>query len=127
MQNAGQKAGSGLGSPPCLFGFVVDRDFERAQEAMVLGGEFDFSGSLESALGLLILGSSDLFLIFLFFTLFATVEADGSFENQKDVVAGSLDFADRFCDPVRIGKGIVNRVSQFLHELLQWLFHNVSL
>ena len=83
---------------------------------MILGGEFDFSGGLESAFGLLLAGSFDLFLI-LFFTFIATVEADGSFENQKDVVAGSLDFADRFRDPVGLGKGIVNCVSQFLHEL----------
>ena len=41
--------------------------------------------------------------------------------------AGLLDFADRFRDPVGLGKGIVNRVSQFLHEVLQWLFHRVPL
>jgi hypothetical protein len=66
------------------------------------------------------------FLFLVFAVLISPVEADRSLQNKKDVVARSLDLADRFRDPVGFGKGIVDRVSQFLHEVLQWLFHKLS-
>ena len=45
--------------------------------------------------------------------------------TKKTSYPGFLDLADRLRDPVGLGKGIVNRVSQFLHEVFQWLFHRV--
>src|SRR5215472_5170320 len=91
---------------------------------MVLRGEFDLSGSFEFWFGLLC--GFDLLLFFLL-VFVATVEADSRFQDQEDVVTGSLDLADRLRDPVGLGKGIVDRVPQFLHEVLQWLFHRYSL
>ena len=81
---------------------------------------------LESQLAVNHVGHFQLFVLFLLLAVFVTpVKADRRFQNQEYVVAGFLDLADRFRDPVGLGKGIVDRVSQFLHELLQWLFHRV--
>ena len=87
---------------------------------MILGGELDFTGGFKAALGL-----AQLFPVFGFIILIAPVESDGCFEHQEDVVSRPLDFADRLRDPVRLGKGIVDRVSQFLHETLQRFIHAV--
>ncbi len=54
------------------------------------------------------------------------IEADGRFQNQKHVIPGALDFADRLRDPVGLGEGIVDGIPQFLHEVLQWLVHRYS-
>ena len=42
----------------------------------------------------------------------------GRFQHEEDVIAGSFNLADRFRDPIGLGKGIVDGVSQFLHEVL---------
>ena len=102
----------------------VDGDLQCAQEAMILRRELDFAGCFEiPRLGLL--GQLRVRILFLFAVFVAPVKPDGGFQNQEDIVAGTLDFADRFRDPVGLGKGIVDRVSQFLHEVLQRLFHRV--
>ena len=59
--------------------------------------------------------------------LIPPVKADSRFQDEEDVVTGSLDFPDCLRNPVGFGEGIVNRVSQLLHEVLQWLFHRFPL
>ena len=81
---------------------------------MILRSEFDFAGSLEVPLGFL----GHLEFLVIFAVLVSPVEADRRFQNQENVVARPLDLPDRLCDSVRLGKGIVDRVSQFLHEML---------
>ena len=76
-------------------------------------------------LRLRLFGGLDLLVLFLFPVLVPPVKADRRFQDEENVVAGSFDFADRLRDPVGLGKGIVDRVSQFLHQVLQWLFHRV--
>src|SRR5580693_9005432 len=97
---------------------------------MVLGGKLDPPGGLESSLRFL--GHLGLALVFLLYLGIAgvfvpPVETDGCLQNEENIVPGLLDFADRLGDPVGLGKGIVDRVSQFLHEVLQWLVHRYSL
>jgi hypothetical protein len=93
---------------------------------VVLGSELDLARRLESLRDLRLFCRLDLFL-FLLLVFVAPVEPDRRFQHEEHVVARSLDFADRLRDPVGLGKGIVDRVSQFLHEVLQWLFHRDSL
>ena len=50
-------------------------------------------------------------------------DADGGFENQKNVVAAFLDAGHDFGDRFGIGKRLVDRFSEFFHELLQLLIH----
>jgi len=97
---------------------VVNRDFQRAQKAMILRGELDFARGFEIAPGLVGLFHFRKFGLFAFFIFIPAVETDSCFQHQEDIVSGSLDFPDRFRDAVRLGKGIVNGVSQFLHEPL---------
>jgi len=83
---------------------------------MILRGEFDFTGSIERPLGLrLFFGYFDLFFIVLA-VLIAAVEPDCRLKHQKNIVSGTLDLAYSLSNPVGFGKGIVNRVSQFLHK-----------
>ncbi|SPE29172.1 hypothetical protein SBA6_1120033 [Candidatus Sulfopaludibacter sp. SbA6] len=102
----------------------VHRNLEGAQEALILGSELDFAGGFEITLRFL--GYFGVFVVVLFAVFIPPVETNGGLQDKEDIVAGSLDFADRFRDPVGFGKGIVDRVSQFLHEVLQWLFHKLS-
>ena len=67
--------------------FFVDRDLQGAQEAMVLRGEFDLAGGFERPL-LGLLCRLDLLLV-LFVVFVPSIEADGGFQNEEDVVAGS--------------------------------------
>src|SRR3569832_1031278 len=91
---------------------------------MILRGELDLSSGLVGPLLGLLCAFELLFVLFLA-VFVAPVETDGRFEHEEDIIAGSFDFTDRLRDSVRLGKGIVDRGSQFLHELLQWLFHRV--
>src|ERR1035441_7666584 len=106
--------------------FVVHRNLQGAEEAVVLGSQFDFPGGFEYGLRGRF-GHLNVFRLFFVGVLIPSVEPDGRFQHQEDVVAGFLDFADRFRDPGGLGEGIVDRVSQFLHEALQGFFHNSSL
>src|SRR5487761_2500830 len=96
--------------------FVVDGDFQRPQEFLVLRGQFDLADSAPRRF----LRRLDLhvFAIPGFIVLLALVESDGRFQDQEDIVAGTLDFTNRGGDAVGIGKRFVDRVPQFLHELL---------
>ena len=50
--------------------------------------------------------------------LIAPVESDRGFQNQENIVPGSFDLADCLRNPVGFRERIVDRVSQFLHEVL---------
>ena len=78
--------------------FVVDGDLEGAQEAVVLGCKFDLSGGFVRPLLGLLCRVGLLVVVFLVFV--STIEANRRFQNEKYVVAGSFDFADRFRDAV---------------------------
>src|SRR4051794_20106572 len=92
---------------------------------MILRGEFDLAGSFKSAFGLF--GNFGLIFILVVGVLIPPVKADRRFQNQENVVPGSLDFSDCLRNSVGFGEGIVDRVSQLLHEVLQWLFHRFPL
>ena len=97
-----------------LFRFFVDSDFERPQKALVLGGELDLASGLES-----VFHFRAGFLLIIRVAVFVTlVETDGGFEHQEHVVTGLLDLADGFGDSVGVREGIVDRIPQFLHEIL---------
>ena len=104
---------------------VIDRDLEGAQEAVILGSEFDLAGGFKRALGLFDYFGLVLFLVF--GVLIPPVKTDSRFQHQENVITGSFDFPDCLCNPVGFGEGIVNRVSQLLHEVLQWFFHRFPL
>ena len=55
------------------------------------------------------------------FTLFA--DADGGFKYKKNVVTAFLDAGNDFGDRFGIGKRLIDRFSEFFHELLQLLIH----
>src|SRR5512138_1399004 len=94
---------------------------------MILRSELDFARGLEiTLLRRLLVHHFALIFLLLFPVFIPSVEPDRGLQDQEDIVAGPFDFADRFRDPVGLGKGIVDRVSQFLHEVLQWLFHGYS-
>src|SRR5260370_36856385 len=93
---------------------------------MILGSELDLAGSFKGALGLF----GCFRLIFFFFVvgvLIPPVKADSRFQYEENVVPGSFDFPDCLRNPVGFGEGIVDRVSQLLHEVLQWLLHRFPL
>jgi hypothetical protein len=77
--------------------------FKRAQEPVILGGELDLARGFEGPLWFF----SGFGLLFVVFVLVPAIETNGRFEDEEDVVTGSLDFADRLGDAVRFGKGIV--------------------
>src|SRR5579871_2524263 len=107
----------------CQLAVVIHSDFERSQKPVILRGQLDLSCSFEPAFGLL--RGLDLLFVLVFGIFVPSIEADRGFQDQKDVVTGFLNFADRLRDPVGLGQGIVDRVSQFLHQMLQWLVHRV--
>src|ERR1039458_8071131 len=57
--------------------FVIHRDLQGAQEAVILGGEFDLAGRFKTALRLL---GHLKFLFLVFAALFATVKTNGGFQ-----------------------------------------------
>ena len=102
-----------------LAAVVVDGDLQRPQEFLILRSELDLPDpAAPSSFGL---G----FQFHRFFGLVtivafsAFVESDGSFQNQEDVVTGAFDLSNRGGYTVGIGKRLVDRVSQFLHEISQ--------
>ena len=50
-------------------------------------------------------------------------DADGGFEDEKNVVAAFLDAGNHFGDRFGIGQRLVDRFSEFFHELFQLLIH----
>src|ERR1041385_5479918 len=112
-------AGPGMFTRCCLVVLFVDRNLKRAQEALILRGKLDLSSGLEFPLGFV----GCLWLLLLAFAVAPAVEADGRFQYQEDVIAGSFNLSDGFCDSIGFGKRIIDRVSQFLHQVFQWLIH----
>jgi hypothetical protein len=105
-----------------LTGIVVYSDFQRLEESVVLRGELDLA-SLEVMLALrfgrkLLLG---------LFVIVALVKTDSGFQDEEDIISSSLYLADRFGDAIRFRKGIVYRISQLLHQVLQRLVHKSPL
>src|SRR5690349_5597373 len=92
---------------------------------MVLRRELDLTSGFEGALRLL--DGLDLFAFLILGVLVPPIKTNSCFKNEEYVVAGALNFSDGLRDPIGFGKGIVDRVSQFLHEVFQWLFHRVPL
>jgi len=109
--------------------FVVDGNLEGAEEFLVLGGPADLArAALPAPFAVLF----DLFLKVGLKTGFnnrlgvrflagfvALVEADRGFEHEEDVVAGALDFPDGLGDAVGVGKRLVDRVAEFLHQFFE--------
>ena len=93
--------------------------FRRAQEFLILRSELDLPyPAAPSSFGL----GFQFHRFFGLVTLVAFgafVESDGGFQNQEDVVTGAFDLPNRGGYTVGIGKRLVDRVSQFLHEISQ--------
>jgi hypothetical protein len=96
-----------------LVAFVVDLDAERLEKFKILiadlelgiGAEGRYQGSLVGGV----------------FALLA--DADGGFENEENVVAAFLDTGNDFGDRFGVGQRLVDRFSEFFHELFQLLIH----
>lgn len=113
-----------VGLPGTALAFVVDGDFQGFQELLVLGRQLDLSGRLKTAArsGRLRGGLGFHFLTLYLFAFFPLIEADGGLEDEEDVVACAFNVADGRRDAIGIGEGLVDRVSQLLHELFQSIF-----
>ncbi len=92
---------------------------------MILGSEFDLAGRFKRALGLF--GYVVLVFIVVVGVLIPPVKADRRFQYQEYFITGPFDFPVCLRNPVGFGEVIVNRISQLLHEVLQWLFHRFPL
>ena len=57
----------------------------------------------------------------------ALVEADGGFENQENIVPGSLDLPDGGGNAIGVGQRFVDRVAKLLHQLFEFFFHALPL
>ena len=90
---------------------------------MVLSREFDLSGAFEAPLGFRLAGGLVFGLFFAFFI--PLIEANSCFQYQENVISGAFDLANSLGDPVGLRELVVDRVPQFLHQVLQWLVHNV--
>jgi hypothetical protein len=53
----------------------------------------------------------------IYFTAF--VEANGDFQNEKEVVAGTAYARHDLGDPLRLGEGFVDRVAQFFDQAFE--------
>ena len=98
-----------------LLFFLFDSDAEGFQELHVLIADFEFGIGRQSGNEGSLVGG--------FFALLA--DADGSFENQENVVATLLDAGDDFGDLFGIGERLVDGFAEFLHELFELLVHLV--
>src|SRR6202521_3283755 len=92
---------------------VVDLDAQRLEKLQILIADLEFSIRAE--------GGDQGSLVGGVFALLA--DADGGFENEENVVAAFLDAGNDFGDRFGIGKRLVDRFSEFFHELLQLLIH----
>ena len=82
---------------------------------MVLRSELDLAGSLKP---LRLVAHLKLFFTFLRGVIVSPVKTNRRFQNEEDVIPCPLNLADRFRDPVGFGKGIIDCISQFLHQVL---------
>src|ERR1700704_6072510 len=92
---------------------VVDLDAQRLEKLQILIADLEFGIGAE--------GGDQGSLVGRVFVLLA--DADGGFENEENVVATFLDAGNDFGDRFGIGKRLVDRFSEFFHELLQLLIH----
>jgi len=97
-----------------LFFVVFNLDAERFEEFQILIADFEVGIGAERGDKRGLVGSV--------FALFA--DADGGFENQENVIAAFLDAGHDFGDRFGIGQRLVDRFSEFFHELLQLLIHD---
>ena len=86
--------------------FVYD-DFQGAEELSVLCGEAEFR--VRVAIGIDLLAMNDVHLT-------AFVEADGDFQNQKEIVAGTADSRHNLRDALRLRQRFVDRVPQLFDQ-----------
>src|SRR5262249_55120241 len=104
-----------------LVTFFVYGDFQRAQEFVILRGQLDLAcGFKRSRNGGFAFGRLAILLVPL-------VEPDGGFQNEENVVPGPLNLPDGLGDAIRVGKRLVDRVTQFLHQNLQTFFQAMPL
>jgi hypothetical protein len=61
------------------------------------------------------------------FLVVSLIETNGCLKHQEDVVALFLDLTDHFSNTFRLGKGLVDGVSQLPHQALQVIVHIFSL
>src|SRR5579872_246393 len=52
--------------------------------------------------------------------------ADGSFEDQENIVTALFNARDDFRDLVGIGERFIDRLAQFLHQVFELLIHDSS-
>ena len=102
----------GAGPALVLF-FFVQFDAEGFEKLQILIADLEFGIGAE--------GRDQGSLIGCVFALFA--DADGGLENEENVVSAFLDAGNDFGDRFGIGKRLIDRFSEFLHELLQLLIH----
>ena len=57
----------------------------------------------------------------------AFIEPDGRFQNQENIVPGSLDLSDRGSNAIGVGQRFIDRVAKLLHQLFEFLFHALPL
>ena len=106
--------GAGI-STSLFFFFLFDLNAEGLEELEILIVDLEFGIGGESGNKGSLVGS--------FFTLLA--DADGGFEDEKDVVTALFDAGDDFGDLFGVGKRLVDGLAEVLHELLELLVHLV--
>ncbi len=104
-----------------MLGVFVDRDFESAEEFLILRRQLDLPDAAANRLGR---GGFhfDGFRLFAIPGFVSSVETNGGLKDQKDVITSAFDLTDRGSDPVGIRKRLVDRVSEFLHQIFQAVF-----
>ena len=100
-----------------LSNVFVDFNAQRLQELQIL--IIDFEGGIGSERGY------EGGLVVRFLALLA--DADGSFEDQEDVVAALFDARHDLGNGIGIGQRLVDRFAQFFHQLFELLVHRVPL
>src|SRR5579862_3002549 len=89
------------------FEVFVHDDFQGAEELSVLCRESKFR--VRVAIGVDLLAMDNVHLA-------AFVEADGNFQNEKEVVAGTANTRHNLGDPLRFREGFVDCVAQFFDQ-----------
>src|ERR1035438_2114487 len=101
--------------------FFVDGNAKCFQESLILSREANLAGSGDFPRfgGSLFIGTA--------FAVLALIKTDRRFQNEEHVVSSALNLADRLCNALGVGKRIVDRVSQVLHQALETFFHVLPL
>jgi len=89
--------------------FVHD-NFQGAKELSVLGGKAKFGVSQSIGINLLAMHN-------IHFTTF--VKANGYFQDEEEVVAGTSYARHDLGDPLRLREGFVDRVAQFFDQAFE--------